>query len=377
VTVIPHARADGVPPGTPDHDSGTSRPLVVTGSPELRERLAGIMAAVGVEPELSGGDGPPGRQQWSAASVILVGDDTADDLISRGLPRRPGVVLLSGVADAEAWRRGVELGAETVTLLPDGERWLVGRIADAVDGAATEGVTVAVLGARGGAGASMLATALATRAARMGARALLVDADPIGGGLDLLAGCDEQDGLRWPDLASSQGRISCRALYEALPHAEGLAVLSWDRGSVLAVPRDAVRTVLLAGRRGCDLVVADLPRHLDVTAEETLAWADHVLLVVPAEVRAVAAATRLVRAIEPYVSDVRLVVRTPAPGGLQPDEIAQVLDLRLAGVLKSEAAVAADVESGIPPGSRDRGPLADLCSTLLTELVGLPGGRHT
>jgi secretion/DNA translocation related CpaE-like protein len=346
---------------------------VVTGSPELRERLIGITAAVGVEPDIRGDGGPPSRQQWSSASIVLVGDDIADELIGTGMPRRPGVILLAATPDGEAWRRGVELGAETVMFLPDGERWLVGRVADAVDGAAAaEGSAVAVLGARGGAGASMLATALATRAVRLGARALLVDVDPIGGGLDLLAGCDEENGLRWPDLASSQGRMSSRALYDALPNVDGLAVLSWDRGPVLTVSRDAVRTVLLAARRGCDLVVADLPRHLDAAVEEALAWADHVVLVVPAEVRSVAAATRLVKAVEPYVGDLRLVVRTPAPGGLQPDEIAQVLDLPLDGVLKSEPAVAQDVESGIPPGSRERGSLTELCSTLLTELVGLP-----
>ena len=61
------------------------------------------------------------------------------------------------------------------------------------------GAAVAVVGGCGGAGASVLAAALAVTAVRHGGRALLVDCDPLGGGLDLVLGAEHVAGLRWPD----------------------------------------------------------------------------------------------------------------------------------------------------------------------------------
>ena len=92
---------------------------------------------------------------------------------------------------------------------------------------------VAVVGGRGGAGASVLAVAIAARARTRGTRALLVDCDPLGGGLDLVAGAEELEGLRWGGLAlggGGGGRVAAASLHEALPSPDGLlTVLSCDR----------------------------------------------------------------------------------------------------------------------------------------------------
>ena len=68
-----------------------------------------------------------------------------------------------------------------------------------------------MIAGRGGAGASVFATALAQTAAD----ALLVDADPCGGGIDLVLGCERETGLRWPDLTLQGGRLSYTALRDA------------------------------------------------------------------------------------------------------------------------------------------------------------------
>ena len=81
---------------------------------------------------------------------------------------------------------------------------------------------LAVIGGRGGAGASVFATALAHAAPR----ALLVDVDPWGGGIDLALGSERDAGLRWPDLAAGGGRVGYPALRAALPSRHGVAVLS-------------------------------------------------------------------------------------------------------------------------------------------------------
>src|SRR5690606_39629001 len=88
---------------------------------------------------------------------------------------------------------------------------------------------VAVLGGRGGAGASVLAAGLAVTAAQAGHRVLLVDGDPLGGGLDLVPGWEDDDGVRWPELSDTSGRLAAGALIGALPRRGEPALLSFDR----------------------------------------------------------------------------------------------------------------------------------------------------
>ncbi|MDP9183864.1 MAG: septum site-determining protein minD, partial [Actinomycetota bacterium] len=172
-----------------------------------------------------------------------------------------------------------------------------------------------------------------------------------------------------PDLAGSRGRVPAEALGRALPRLSDLALLSWDRGSASQVPVEAARSVLGAARRGHDLVVADLPRHLDDVSREVLSAATTTLLVVPAEVRAAAAAARVASRVAELCRDVRLVVRGPAPAGLTADEVQQALGLPLAGEVRGESGMARSLEEGEPPGARRGSPLVGLCHVLLDDLV--------
>ncbi|MFB6889733.1 septum site-determining protein Ssd [Kitasatospora sp. NPDC056327] len=358
--VTDHAAAGG-----PEH----SGPLVLTGDEGLAEHLLRICAAAGTEPRLV--RGTPPRELWEGAPLVLVGDDRSAQFA--GLPRRPGVLLLGlDLDDAGIWVRAVQLGAEHVLFLPEAETWLLDRVADAVEGVGAPARTVAVLGGRGGAGASTLACALAVTAARRGLRTALVDGDPLGGGLDILLGGETAAGLRWPDLAGSRGRVSGTELARALPALKRLGTLSclsWDRGDTLAVPPEAMRSVLAAARRRGGLVVVDVPRRLDPAAGQALEQADTALLVVPAELRAVAAADRVAAAVRMRLDDVRAVVRPPGPLGLPAHRIARGLRMQLAGVLEPEPGLAADLERGVPPGIREDGPLARFCGAFLDEVL--------
>lgn len=303
--------------------------------------------------------------------MILVGDDAASRC--RGVSRRPGVMLVGrDQDDPDVWRRAVEIGAEYVLRLPDSEGWLVDQIANAVEGVGRSALTVGVMGGRGGSGASTLACAMAVTAARSGRRTMLIDGDPLGGGIDVLLGGEESDGLRWPDFARSKGRVGGGALEESLPALHGLRVLSWGRDDEVIVPPQAMRSVLAASRRLGGVVVVDLPRRVDESVAEALAQLDVGLLVVPGELRAVAAAQRVAAAAGMVLEDLRVVARGPYTAGLDEHWVAQALGLPLVGELPLEAGLSSAQDSGVPPGGNPRGALARFC-TAFWELADSPG----
>jgi secretion/DNA translocation related CpaE-like protein len=160
----------------------TSQVLIVTGDPDLLDDLLRLTAEVHVVADVAP-DVTAARAWYAHAPQVLVGIDAAEACVRAGLPRRAGIVLV-GYAPAAAppdWGVAERLGADHVALLPAAEPWLLERFAT-VGMAVDTGGIVAVLGGRGGAGASVLAGGLAVTAARRGMRTLLVDADPLGAG---------------------------------------------------------------------------------------------------------------------------------------------------------------------------------------------------
>ncbi|HKE50280.1 MAG TPA: septum site-determining protein Ssd [Actinomycetes bacterium] len=323
------------------------------------------------------------RRAWSDAPLVVVGDDTAAAVAQVGLPRRSGVVLVGREPpDPDIWQRGLQVGAEDVVFVPEADEWLANRLADAAEGEVRTGALICVVGGRGGAGASTLAAGLAVSGTRRGLSCLLVDADPLGGGLDLALGYENTDGLRWPQLAESRGRISAAALQHALPTgpsrrgsrlpslgAVPLPLISCDRTDLADVPADGMAAILDAGLRGADLVIVDLPRCRSAAGEVALARSTVTLLVVPAEVRATAAAGRVAELVAVSATDVRLVVRGSGPSRLRGEVIAQSLGLPLVGEMAPDPDIGADLDRGLPPARTGRGPLAEMCHHLIGELV--------
>ena len=345
------------------------RPLLVTSDPAALDDLLRLTALASVEADVAA-DAGEARRLWDAAPLVVVADDALDALALAAPPRRDGVVVLGrDLDDAGVWHRAVEVGAQRVVFLPEAERWLVDALADAAETRAGQAAVLAVVGGRGGAGATTLACALAQTAGRRGVETLLVDADPLGGGLDVVFLAEDQPGLRWPDLATSRGRVPAEALGRALPRLADLALLSWDRSSTTQVPADAARAVLAAARRSHELVVVDLPRHLDDVGREVLAAATSTLLVVPAEIRSVAGAARVAAQVSALCRDVRLVVRGPGPAGLTSAEVQRNLGLPLVGELRTEPGLARAAEEGRPPGDRRGSRLVGLCQSLLDDLL--------
>ncbi|MEV6932043.1 septum site-determining protein Ssd [Dactylosporangium sp. NPDC051485] len=354
------------------------RPLLVCDDPDLLDDVVYLAAEFALELDVAPGP-EAARRRYPGAPLVLIGDGSAPACARARLPERPNVMLLSRshgrdrlVALAEA------VGADHIVRFPDGVRYLAGQLlrvsTDAAAVTAARGRVLAVVGGRGGAGATVLAAGLAMTAGAAGLRSLLVDADPLGGGADLVLGWEDVAGLRWPGLVDGRpAAIDPPVLDRALPSRGPVAVLSCDRNAPAGLPGDAMAAALEAGRRGRDLVVADLPRRLDEAAVLALRAADRVLLVVPAELRACVAAARVAATLTPHTDALHVVVRGPAPGKLRARHVARSLGLPVAGTLRAERSLPRRLERGAPPAAGGRGPLAALCRRILGDL-GLKTG---
>lgn len=342
------------------------RVLALVADPTLQEELLRLAAAAGCDLELAV-DVTGARVPWARAPLVLLDSRAAARCAAAGLPRREGVLVLSADSDGDdLWRSAVAVGAEHVVALPEGEGFLVAALGERVERADDGGRVLAILGGRGGAGASVLAAAVAVAAAESGRRALLVDCDPLGGGLDLVLGAENTAGLRWSGVALTGGRVAASALHDALPTVGGLlTVLACGRDEVAPTP-EAVAAVLDAGRRAGDVVVCDLPRTDGPTTRAVLDRADSTVVVVPAEVRACAAAARVLAAVGPRATGLSVVVRGPAPGGLTAADVSRALAVPVLAATRPHPALAAQLERG---GLPRRGPLPTVARRVLTALL--------
>ncbi|NKQ59106.1 helicase [Amycolatopsis sp. K13G38] len=305
------------------------RPLVVITDETLLDEVLRLAAAAGCELHRAP-DIVSARADWSRAPLIVLDELSLD----REPPPRAGLLLVTkGMPEAAIWQRVFDLGIERVVPIPDREADLVSAFADVVEGPRVPGGgVIGVVGGRGGAGTSVFATALALTACDGARGALLLDCDPLGGGLDLLLGAETQTGARWPDLRLQGDRISMPALSEALPEyrraGKRLPFLACGPAAPAPDP-SALASVVDAGCRAGKVVVCDLPRHLGSDVEPVTEAADLIVMVVPAEVRACAAARQVAARLSGNEDRVRLVVRGPSPGAISPQDIATAVGLPL------------------------------------------------
>lgn len=308
--------------------------------------------------------------RWAGAGVVLVGADLLGPLADLRPPARPEVHVLTAGVDDGVYRHALALGAEGVVELPRAEAWLGGLLADLAEGRVRHARTVAVVAGSGGAGASVLAAALAQVASRDGATTL-VDLDPGGGGADRLLGLDDRDGLRWGRLADVSGRLSWRALREALPGDGTLRVLTWDHAAGDLPPRAAVvREVVAAAQRGSDLVVLDLPRDLGAAGvADAVRLADLVVVCARGAVLPVVATGRAAGQLRGLGVPVGLVVRTGS-GSVDPLDVADALGLPLLAQVPTRRRTEELLDLGLGPAGSPRSPLSRAARQVLGSLGG-------
>lgn len=351
-----------------------SRPLFVVEDPTIRDDLLRLAGAACVEPVVAI-DAVDGRGTWRTAPIVVVDEAAARGCLQARLTRRDKVTIVAAdEAPAErTWRLASALGADHVVCLPAAEPWLIDRLGgDMALPSTPHAPVVTVIGARGGAGASVLAAGLGVTAARLGHAPILIDADVVGSGLDVLLGEENIEGIRWGEAGAAIDEGDPEALRKALPRVGELSLLSWKRGDTRAISPDSMAAAIELARRGCGLVVIDLPRHCDPSTIVAIESSDLTLLVVPSEVRAVVAAARIAAMIGPHCARLLSLIRGPAPAGLRPTDLADALALPCAGHMRCETGLALDLERGNPPAGRGKGPLAQMCNRIIAEVIDLP-----
>lgn len=224
---------------------------------------------------------------------------------------------------------------------------VLAEAAETARDAASRGPVVAVVAGRGGAGASIFATALA----RVAAESLLIEADPGGGGLDLLLGSETEPGLRWADLSLAGGRVNYAALRDALPRHHRVSVLAGSRvfsGDPVSndITATALESIIDAGSRAGVTVVCDVARQSNAVTDTALALADLVAMITPADVRSSASAAATAQWVAAANPNTGLVVRGPAPSGLRPLDVARTVGLPVLAAMRPEPGIDPMLERG-------------------------------
>lgn len=188
---------------------------------------------------------------------------------------------------------------------------------------------LAVTGARGGLGASVLLLHLAWALGRAGRRVAMMDLDPTGG-LDLLCGQSVLTGLRWADLPAEESAFRPGHLVGALPAWHAMPILT---GDVRGGPLPCAAAVLEAMRAEHDVVLVDLPRGAPPPPGAG------VLIVTGLDLRSAVAAESIASRL-----------RGPAPGGCEAVDAAAEVPVWLVARQVGEDVLAEDLEliSGCP-----------------------------
>jgi secretion/DNA translocation related CpaE-like protein len=353
----------------------TDHPLLVSSSMLLIDEVVRLASTVALEVQVAP-DLSAAAPHWLGAPLVIIGSDVATHACLLGRRARVIVAHLQdddddASAQRDMWRFAVEVGAEHVVELPDGERWLVESLRQCAEGPPRNGAVVAVLGGSGGVGTSTLAVNLAVTASRSGMRSLLVDADPFGGGLDLVLGAEDASGARWSDLHSVSGHLPSGHLDAALPRVSDVSVLACARTDDGLPALETMTAVLESGRRSHDLVLIDCSRCTDDLLTVVVDASNAAVLVVGDHVRATAAAARRYSWLRTRANPVR-IVHACSPRGISVDDVSRVLGVDVVASIPHVPSMTIRADEGDLP-SLPRA-YASACQAII-ESVGAGPGR--
>ena len=253
------------------------------------------------------------------------------------------VLVVVGASNTETWSSALRLSANYVATIPESRDWLIENLVQPIR---SKGLSVALVPASGGAGASLTSCGLAFHARQIFHDVALVDLDENSASLDITFGLENQSGMRWQDFSNLSGSINGNDILRSLPNHENVGLLT--HGKLLCAATDTSKDLILEKlTETCDLVVFDFPRLSDKHFSiDVIANCDLVLVVTTATVRGCASAKRSIAGIAGYAKNIELVVRNVPGSNLDPMQIAELLNTPLAAIVNTDVRIVEQIEQG-------------------------------
>ncbi|MEJ6018781.1 septum site-determining protein Ssd [Corynebacterium sp. H113] len=352
------------------HNDTNAHPIVVAAADSaLAEEVATVIAATG-RTMVTVTRVNPTDAAWRRAPAVIVDIEAAEQLTECESELGDSLFVVHLDGEEPDWDLAADVGASAVMALPSCGVDLVEELGrcdvpvaapksrptsskigrsprPALRATSRRGRALAIVPAVGGAGASVVAAAMAMGASKEGP-AILVDADPYSGGADLLVGIEHVPGIRWPDVRAESGRLDFTALMAALPQIPaGPAVLTGSRSrddDGWTITETAVASVVDSVVSTGGTAVVDVPgaEWLD---EDVVKQVDLVVLVVPLTVRAVAAASRCTTLLQSMGTEVVAVTRGPSWGGVTAADVEYATGLEVIAELPYLKRLAREIEN--------------------------------
>lgn len=207
------------------------------------------------------------------------------ELSAHSLASRPPVVIVAPSGDPQVMRLAMQAGARDFFTRPVNLQELVATLSQMVeekkaDVQSKSGLS-AVINAKGGAGATLIAANLAhVMAVKAGQRVALVDMDLQFGTLGLYMDLQPERGVM--DALEATNELDTVAIEAYMgKHASGVEVMAATHSSVVLpseVDADCLGRLLDVLQGSYDHVVVDLPRHIDIVTTTVLERADTVVI---------------------------------------------------------------------------------------------------
>ena len=281
----------------------------------------------------------PTESEISQAYRVFVSQETSAIEIDHA----DVILVVIGASNTQTWTSALHLSAKHIATIPDSREWLIENLSEPVK---SKGLSVALVPASGGAGASLLACGLAYHSRQIFQDVALVDLDRHSASLDISFGLENHTGMRWHDFSELSGSINGNDIYKSLPNRDSVGLLT--HGQMLTAESPIPRNLILEKlKEACELVVTDLPKASDKAFPlDAVAECDLVLVVTTATVRGCASAKQVIAGLAGYAKSIELVVRNIPGSNLDPMHIAELLNTPLAAVVNTDARIVEQIEQG-------------------------------
>jgi pilus assembly protein CpaE len=327
-----------------------------------------------------------------APAVLLVDVSDAEDVfadldrLAEVCDAHTRVVAIGTVNDVGLYRALMEMGVSDYLVKPAPAAALTAALRRARDADRPEapqpksGRVIALIGARGGVGATSVATSAAWGLAHeQKRRTVLLDLDLQFGAAALAFDVEPGRGLR--ELLSNPERIDAMLIGSAIVQAgERLRVLAADEplDAALELGAEGVPALLDTLLEGSEAAVVDVPRRLDAGGRAALARADVVGVVTDLSLAGLRDAVRLSQLLRSQREDREVLLignrLSGVPGELDRAEFERNLGRRLDFAVPFDAkAAAAAAGEGKPLLAAGGGPAASELQRLVRRLAGATG----